>query len=488
MRRPRLPAGRRASRAAPIVLLLIAGSLAGQPDGTGSSPPEDAVVPVRTVSGDAFLTDRGLQVVLEGVQAPRVDPDGTPASRGGRRARRRLQELLVGGTGTRVGLEHPRTLEEGHLAAWVRLGDGRLVQEVLLREGLVQPAFESEALQHVTSLEAAHLVARRAGNGLQGGSRPEIPPPLPFHKGVSMGLYSRDADYDYRPFLDAAREVGATHVLFVVPYFMEDWQDSGIRPVEERTAPLSTARRVALQARERGLRAGFMPIVLLLEGRKEHWRGDIEPARPAAWWRAYARLLGRWADLAAGTGATMLVVGSELTSLEDRERRWRTLIHSLRLRFDGRLTYSANWDHYRSVPFWDALDVVGMTGYHSLTDEKDPEPGDLLRSWKRIRRRLLEFQGKVGKPLLFTELGYASQDGINTDPWNYFMSDKPAPREQADCFQAFIDAWDDPPRVFAGAYFYDWWRNGDDKDRTNYSILGKPAEQVIRRYFRQERR
>jgi len=469
---------------APVPLLSQNGG--GPHHGKAAAPvPADEEVEVRgarALGPDLFVTRSGRKVSPLGMQGPRAirgaSGPGSPAER----ARRRLNELIAG---RRLRITPRPETNDGVCHAHVRLADGRRLDRVMVGEGLAWPEVIHGADAAAAEVITAYAAARRARRGIFERLRTEPrPTPLRPIKGLSMGLYSRDPDYDYGPLLDGARDLGATHVLFIVPWFMKDWRASTLAPHPKRTAPFRTIARAVRDARRRGLRVILMPIVLLQEGTKDHWRGDIEPEDRWLWWRNYTRFMGRHADLAEALGVSILAVGSEFSSLEGDVDHWRALIRTLRLRFSGSLTYSANWDHFEEVTFWDALDLVGMTGYHSLTKSDDPSAAELENAWRAIRKRILAFQRKVSRPVFFSEVGYASQDGINKDPWNYFISDKPDESEQALCFEAFLRTWSDLPAGYAGACFYDWWRNNDADDRTSYSIAGKPAERVIRRWFR----
>ena len=49
-------------------------------------------------------------------------------------------------------------------------------------------------------------------------------------------------------------------------------------------------------------------------------------------------------------------IGTELEKfIEHRPAYWRELIAEVRKVYKGKLTYAANWDEYKRVPFWDAL-------------------------------------------------------------------------------------------------------------------------------------
>ena len=60
-----------------------------------------------------------------------------------------------------------------------------------------------------------------------------------------------------------------------------------------------------------------------------------------------------------------------LVSTENNVEQWTRTINHVRGTFKGRLTYSANWDHYREVKFWDQLDLIGMNSYWTLGPDKN---------------------------------------------------------------------------------------------------------------------
>ena len=72
--------------------------------------------------------------------------------------------------------------------------------------------------------------------------------------------------------------------------------------------------------------------------------------------------------------------------------------------------YSANWDHYQTdkIGFWSELDYIGMTSYYKLAKKANPDITEVNSNWKRIKKEILEFQRDVGKPILFTEVGWCA--------------------------------------------------------------------------------
>ena len=56
--------------------------------------------------------------------------------------------------------------------------------------------------------------------------------------------------------------------------------------------------------------------------------------------------------------------------------------------YRGPLTYGANFDEVFDVPFWDALDWIGVSGYFPLVDAASPDLRALEEAWQPIVKRL----------------------------------------------------------------------------------------------------
>lgn len=310
---------------------------------------------------------------------------------------------------------------------------------------------------------------------------PEAPPRL---DGFALSLYYEGPDpaLTYESMVDRAADAGATTLSVVVQWAQPDVTASTVAPHPTETPPDDHVRRIIRHARARGLRVMVFPILWVERRALGEWRGTLKPVDEAAWWTSYRRFILHYARLAATEGADLLSVGSEFASLEDRTDRWHALIADARRVFPGRLLYSANWDHYVEVTFWDRLDYIGLTGYYRLTQDTDASLADLTAAWTGIKNRLLAWQSTIDRPLVFTELGYPSLDGAARDPWDYTARTGPDLEEQRRAFAAFAAAWADTPAL-AGAIFWNAWGPTDGQN-TWYTVWGKPAEHVIRRWFR----
>jgi hypothetical protein len=205
-----------------------------------------------------------------------------------------------------------------------------------------------------------------------------------------------------------------------------------------------------------------------------------------AFFRNYTEFILRFARLAEQHRVPLLSVGSELSSMDVHGGRWRKVIAAVRGVYGGALTYSANWDHYREVKFWDALDYAGVTGYFELADKQrapaeNPGLGQLIHSWREHYMRLMRWQHRVGKPLILTEVGYLSQRGTAARPWNEGADEALDLDIQRRCYEAFRRVWDDEPRL-AGAYFWNWFGWGGPTSK-EYTPRGKPAAREIAAWY-----
>jgi hypothetical protein len=302
-----------------------------------------------------------------------------------------------------------------------------------------------------------------------------------FFRGMAFGLFSRGDSTYIRTQLDEMRGLGIDSVSLVVPKATPDIRS--LTFVDDRWATpgdeaVQTAARLA---RERGMRVMLFPLVHVQELDTGEWRGTLRPEDWGRWFQAYGEFILHYARLAQAESIDVFSIGSELCSSEAREEDWRHLIARVREVYHGRVLYSANWDHYRDVGFWDALDYLGVNAYFRLSGAPEPTVAELRAGWTGPRDALITWARREGRPLLITEVGYPSRAGAGDDPWNY-TAERPADLEsQRRCYRAFAEAWSGV-RELKGAFFYLWWGEGGAGDR-DYTPRGKPAAAELARWF-----
>lgn len=310
-------------------------------------------------------------------------------------------------------------------------------------------------------------------------------------RGMTLQLHNGQEHEMYFKLIDEIASHNVNTLSLVFSAFQENCSSTSIFIDIRKVPPDDVMRKMIRYARDKGLRVTMMPIVLLENPRDGEWRGKISPegGRWDEWWEDYTNYIMHYTYIAQETGVEIFIVGSELISTESQTERWKALIGKVRGAYDGKLCYSANWDHYRVPQFWGDLDVVGMTTYYELTGGKDPTEETLAASWRKIKRDINDWQvkSKINGPLLFTEVGWPNQQTAAQYPWDYYRSqDKPDPDLQARCFKTFFDAWANEPGV-AGFLVWEWRTHIDQvtapqKD-TTYVPKDKPAMKIINRFF-----
>ena len=320
-----------------------------------------------------------------------------------------------------------------------------------------------------------------AAGGIALALGPERRLPSDFQRAVSLTGYSRDeyATDDAREALRDAADLGAEWVTITPAWYQRGIHAHSIRPHPERTPSAESVEGIIREARELHMEVTLKPHLNTLRG---GYRGEIAPDDVERWFGAYARMLRFYADMAEETGASQLVIGTELEGVSGQTRRWRRLIEGVRARFRGRLTYAANYDEVTRIEFWDALDLIGVDAYYPLSDRADPGVSDLIEAWEEPVTALERLHERWGKDVLLTEIGYPSAGSAVRTP--YEASGRQDLDLQERAVEAALAVWAERPWV-AGTTWWEWSTQPDtigERDRS-FALNGKPAADVIRDWY-----
>lgn len=301
---------------------------------------------------------------------------------------------------------------------------------------------------------------------------------------VGMQIQRVDWMDKYKQSVDEIAATGADTVKFVVDSRQENgtssriWLDMRLTPTPEALADLIR------YTKGKGLRVILMPILLLDKPKDDEWRGKLNPENWKQWWESYREMINHFAWIAQGNGVDVLVVGSELVSTESKTEEWKKTIAMVRGTFKGKLTYSANWDHYSGIQFWDDLDLIGMNSYWKLGDDKNVSVEEIKKNWQRYKNEVLGFVAKKKKPLMFLEAGWCSMSNAASEPWDYTTNDAVDNDLQKRLYEGFFETWYGEPLL--GGFSIWAWTPGDGTDEENekgYTPENKPAEKVLREWM-----
>ncbi|MEP7009265.1 MAG: hypothetical protein ABJC13_02980 [Acidobacteriota bacterium] len=375
-------------------------------------------------------------------------------------------------------------------AAWIDRRPGKTLAEKL-GGGLPEPAALGSQL--------AALAGRAAG--MASGATPKNAlalaagslGPSRFLRGVSFAmLNSIDGGY-HAPSVDREYArlsgLGADSVSLMPFAFERDPHAPGLaflgdHPSSETDVGLIHAAR---RAHAQGLSVLWKPHLWVGH---DSWPGEIEmrdEASWAQWWSGYRRYVLHHAMLAAWTQAELFCVGVELDRTAigpERERSWRELIAAVRAIFPGQVTYAANWDRAPEIPFWDALDFVGVDAYYPLAAGDQATDADLDRGAQEVVGRLARIAQKARRPLLLTEVGFSARRAAWREP-NAEGGDLDE-QDQLRAYRALLTALGRRPwlaGVFVWKSFSDESAAAQRSGRADFRFLGRPAEAAVRDFF-----
>jgi hypothetical protein len=149
------------------------------------------------------------------------------------------------------------------------------------------------------------------------------------------------------------------------------------------------------------------------------WRGAITFGSDEEWARffqTYEAFIVDQARRAERGGVTVFAVGTELERTVGHEAEWRRIIARVRDVYSGYIVYAANWDGLERVPFWDAVDGIGVQAYFPL-GPPDATDADIKTGWAKVLTSLNTLAQRTQKPVLFTEIGYAKSRDAAAEPW-----------------------------------------------------------------------
>lgn len=174
-------------------------------------------------------------------------------------------------------------------------------------------------------------------------------------------------------------------------------------------------------------------------------------------------------DVAVPYHVDALNAGTSFVHMEENEGYMCDMIDYVRERYKGLVTYRTNFwvtaadfapeytERYREKlnnKVFSKVDFISIASYFELTDN-DTNSVDILtqalESTSKFNRRqdvkqeIKNFNDKWDKPIFFGELGFPKTNNASVEPHNPLVSDIRNDKEQANCFAAYKNVFENEP-------------------------------------------
>ena len=301
-------------------------------------------------------------------------------------------------------------------------------------------------------------------------------------------------EYTYATATASRNDFAATNANWagvLVTWYQPSITANVMAPSATQTPTDAAVTQAIREFHEKGIKVMLKPHVDVNDAFGT-WRGNINPSDPDTWFANYTQFMVHYAQLAESLGVEMLCIGTELKTVTGaaNQAHWYGVIDAIRNVYHGQLTYAANatsaGDEFTSVSFWDHLDLIGLDGYFALTNKADPTLAELVAAWRQNLNRLdlvatvTNFHNAHQQPIIFTEIGYKSSAGANTEPWNYSHVGAYDPTEQRNCIDAAFTVWSQWSSWMKGFFWWAWPVPAPSATDTDYNPRGKPAADLLR--------
>jgi len=197
-----------------------------------------------------------------------------------------------------------------------------------------------------------------------------------------------------------------------------------------------------------------------------------------------------FAEVAQETQTEIFCIGTELEQfIVHRPEYWNRLITEIKSIYKGKLTYAANWNEYKHVPFWKQLDYIGIDAYFPISEKETPTVEDAKNGWKRWKEEMISISTNTNKKIFFTEFGYRSMNHAGEAPWesDHTISNINLEAQSNLTSALFEEVWNE--EWFAGGFLWKWFINHNEVggvEDNQFTPQNKPVENIIREYFNKD--
>lgn len=220
------------------------------------------------------------------------------------------------------------------------------------------------------------------------------------------------------------------------------------------------------------------------------YTGDLQMTSEEDWQvleNSYRDFIIDFAKVAEETKVEMFCIGTELEQfIIHRPEFWNDLITEIKIIYSGKLTYAANWDEYKRVPFWKQLDFIGIDAYFPISESETPTIEEAKQGWQKWKEEMISVSTEVNKKIIFTEFGYRSMNHAGKEPWesDHTITNINLEAQSNLTTALFEEVWKED--WFAGGFLWKWFINHKEVggvEDNQFTPQNKPVEIIIREFY-----
>lgn len=356
-----------------------------------------------------------------------------------------------------------------------------------------------------------------------------------FVKGISWGWVGSRGDYESPEAAESMKhlaETGAEWVCIAFGANMKSHNDPNFTWGDDNPHMVNDdeVRHAIKLARDNNLKVILKPVVncddqtwrawikfyrpVTAEEKAAGTTGELDPwgddpviregevkdlAAWARWWNHYQNFLIHYAEIAKEQNVEIFCLGCEMSSTEEFVDEWRQAIGEVRAIYDGQLVYDINHGREMTLPWWDTVDIIGVSGYYPVPPpegvameeaiKQTTSEAEIAAELVKVRDQLALVSAKWHKPVMMIETGVTNVRGCARYPWSHpdALPDSPLDdSEQANYYRAFLKTFETAP-WFMGYSWWDWparlYPHEEAAENRGFCIYGKEAENVLKEWY-----
>lgn len=319
-----------------------------------------------------------------------------------------------------------------------------------------------------------------------------------FIKGFTYGYQAKRGAYRTERAIDSQDrlfDIGVNWMCLAFPIMQEKYNSTKILYDYRNTITDKDITFAINRAHERGVKVCLKPMINSKDGiwralidfpDSDMWDRDIYWGE---WFEHYTAFMVHYAELAEETGCEMLCIGCEMSGTERKESYWRELIKQVKEVYSGSLVYNTNHGRENTVAWFDSVDYIGTSAYFKVGKVPGDSKENMVNEWKKVAVEMKKLSEKLGKQVIFMEIGCRSAKGCAMMPWDFTHTEfERSEDEQANFYDSCLTALYDE-EWFAGAFWWDWsteiysTKEEASKDE-GFNIHMKKAEDILREWYK----